>query len=511
MSLRDLSIRAKVLVTALGALLVVLGVATSLSLRYWEREQFSLTSQHALMAVAAAKDPVEAALAHGQVGIIRTELERLITRPPAVGYRIVSSDGVVLLSSRRGEETKRRPGAALPSPWDIPPEGQVVGAHGDSTLSAVISVTGVGGPGAKATLELILGVQSIDDAIRRGRTFGFILTVVLALGYAIVLGAMMEREVVGPMRQLRTGIARARAGEEGVRIGLRQRDELGRLGASVDALLAKDDETARLAATQQRALTEQAGFAEVGALAAQVAHEIKRPLAGIQSAMELIAQEYAMDDAERSLLTRVEGELKHVDETLRDLLSLARPVGLNSRPLDLHAVIDGALARLAGLPGADRVSVARAYDRQVPVVTGDATRLEQAVLNLCVNAIEAMPDGGQLTVTTRCEDGTVGVDVRDTGVGIPPENLDKILKPFFSTKALGTGLGLPLVARVVAAHGGTLSIESEVGERHGTTFHIHLPVAGGTTAGNGAGPGKAAASSGGPGTEGRGPWPASGS
>jgi signal transduction histidine kinase len=492
MSLRDLSIRAKVLVTALGALLVVLGVATSLSLRYWEREQFSLTSQHALMAVAAAKEPVEAALAHGQVGIIRDELETLISRPPAEGYRIVSSDGRVLLSSRRGEELRPRPGGPLPSPWDIPPEGEVLGGHGDSTLSALIPVTGVGGPGARATLELILGVRSIDDAIRRGRTLGFILTIVLALGYAIVLGAMMEREVVGPMRQLRSGIARARAGEEGVRIGLRQRDEFGRLGASVDALLARDEEAARLAATQRRTLTEQAGFAEVGALAAQVAHEIKRPLAGIQSAMELITQEYAMSDAERTLIARVEDELQHVNETVQDLLSLARPVGLNTQPLDLHAVINGALARLAGLPGADRVTVERDYDPKLPVVTGDAARLEQAVLNLCVNAVEAMPDGGRLTLATRGIDGQVVVDVSDTGVGIPPENLERILKPFVSTKPLGTGLGLPLVARVVAAHGGRLTIESEVGR--GTQFHIHLPVVAPTAP---------------PGPEGT--WPASGS
>jgi signal transduction histidine kinase len=492
MSLRDLSIRAKVLVTALGALLVVLGVATSLSLRYWEKEQFSLTSDHALMAVAAAKEPVEAALAHGQVGAIRAELENLIMRPPAEGYRVVASDGQVLLSSRRSEERLRRPGPALPSPWDIPPEGQVVGGRGDSTLSAVIAVTGVGGPGARATLELILGVRGIDDAIRRGRTFGFILTIVLALGYAIVLGAMMEREVVAPMRQLRSGIARARAGEEGVRIGLTQRDELGRLGASVDALLERDDEAARLAATQQRALTEQAGFAEVGALAAQVAHEIKRPLAGIQSAMELIGQEYAMSDAERTLLSRVQDELQHVDETLRDLLSLARPVGLHSQPLDLHAVINAALARLAGLPGAERVTVERRFDPGLPVVEGDAARLEQAVLNLCVNAVEAMPQGGRLWLATRGADGAVVLDVGDTGVGIPPENLDRILKPFFSTKPLGTGLGLPLVARVVAAHGGRLTIDSEPGR--GTTFHIHLPVAAPTAPS---------------GTEGT--WPASGS
>ncbi|HVO34948.1 MAG TPA: ATP-binding protein [Gemmatimonadales bacterium] len=481
MRLRDLSIQAKVLVTALGALLVVLGVATTASLRYWEKEQFALTSDHALMAVAAAKEPVEAALAHGQVGIIRDELQAMIAHPPAVGYRIVSAEGLVLLSSVRSEEGRPRPGAALPSPWDIPAEGQVVGGRGDSTMSAVIAVSGVGGPGARATLELELGVRGINEAIRRGRTYGLILTLVLVIGFAAALVAMMEREVLGPMRQLRRGLARASAGEDGVRIGLERKDEFGRLGATVDALLERDEAKARLAATQQRTLTEQAGFAEVGALAAQVAHEIKRPLAGIKSAMELITQEYAMSDAEKTLLSRVEDELQHVDETLRDLLSLARPVGLNSQPLDLHGVINAALVRLSGLPGADRVSVQRDFAPRLPAMMGDAARLEQAVLNLCVNAVEAMPEGGRLTITTRAADGVVDLDVADTGVGIPPENLDRILKPFFSTKSFGTGLGLPLVARVVAAHGGRLWVESETGAGggpHGTTFHVHLPAAG---------------------------------
>lgn len=474
MTLSDLSIRAKVLWTALGALLVVLGVASSLSLRYWEKEQLTLTGDHALMAVAAAQGPVEAALAHGQVGLVREELRRLVARPPAQGYRLVGSDGMVLLSSDPAEERQLRRGQPLPTPWDIPPEGEVIGGRRDATLSAVVAVTGVGGAGGRATLELVLSVKGINDAIRRGRLYGFVLTALLCLAYAVVLGAMMEREVVIPMRRMRKGIARASAGEEGVRIGLTRNDELGRLGASVDRLLEKDEQAVRLAATQQRALTEQAGFAEVGALASQVAHEIKRPLAGIKSAMELITQEYAMSDAERRLLVRVEDELQHVDETIRDLLSLARPVGLNAQTLDLHAVINGALARLSGLPGADRVTVERVYDPAVPPLMGDATRLEQAILNLSVNAVEAMGEGGRLTITTRLARGEVLVDVRDTGSGIAPENLERVFKPFVSTKPLGTGLGLPLVARVVAAHEGRITVESEVGK--GTTFHVRLPV-----------------------------------
>lgn len=433
MRLRDLSIRVKVAITILGALLVVLGVATTVSLRYWEQEQFSLTNDHALMMASAARTSVEGALAHGGAGWVRGQLDTAGMRPPFEGFRVVGVDGRILLSSRDSEEGRLRTGPALPDAWDIPPGGQVVGGRGQALYSVVVPLTGVGAPGGRAVLEFPIEARRIEDAIRRGRTFGLMLTAVLGIGYAVVLGAMMEREVVRPYRTLE-----------------------------------------RQVESQRRELTERAGFAEVGELASQVAHEIKRPLAGIQGALELIAQEYAMSDAQKVLMGRVSGELAHVDETLRDMLSLARPVGLEPKPMSLHRTIDAALARLAGRPEMERVTVVRDYDPAADAMAGDAGRLEQAVLNLCLNAAEAMPEGGRITVATRRRADSVEVDVADTGVGIPPENLDRILKPFFSTKALGTGLGLPLVLRVVSAHGGRVWVESEVGK--GTAFHLEFPA-----------------------------------
>lgn len=433
MVLNELSIRAKVAITVLGALLVVLGLATTFSLRYWEQEQFALTNDHAQMMAGAARSSVEGALAHGQAGYVREQLDAMGGRTPFGGFRLVARDGKVLMSSIASEEGKARTGPALPDAWDIPPDGMVVGGRGEPIYSAVIALSGVGGPGARAVLELPIESRRIEDAIRRGRTYGLLLTAVLGIGYAIVLGAMMEREVLRPIERLEKQVE-----------------------------------------SQRRELTERAGFAEVGELASQVAHEIKRPLAGIKSAVELIGQEYAMSDAERNLLLRVESELSHVDETLRDMLSLARPVGLAPKPLSLHRTIDAACARLAGRPGMEAVTVQRDYDPAADAILGDAARLEQAVLNLCLNAVEAMAEGGRLTLTTRRGPEAVEVEVRDTGAGIPRENLDKILKPFFSTKALGTGLGLPLVARVVAAHGGRVWVESEVGK--GTAFHLELPT-----------------------------------
>ena len=431
--IRELSIRTKVVVTILGALAVSLAVAVYFSLRYWEREQFALTTSHALMVAAAARASVEGPLAHGQISVVREQLQQYAGRPPVSGWRVVSRDGVVLMSSRGAEEGQHQAGAALPDPWDIPSEGAVVGRRGSPELGVVVPLSGVGAPGGRALLELLVSGGPLEQAVRRGYGFGLTLAVLLGLGYAVAMGAMMEREVIGPFRRLEV-----------------------------------------LAATQQAQLTERAGFAEVGALTSEVAHEIKRPLAGIRGAIELIEHEYAMSDAQRQLLAQVEGELGHVDETLRDLLSQAKPVDLANEPVRLNDVVDGALARLSGLPGHDRLTIERHYDPAVPPIAGDRLRLEQAVLNLCVNAVEAMPDGGRLSVTTRAQGDTVALDVADTGEGIPRENLERIMKPFFSTKPHGTGLGLPLVARVVQTHGGKVSVQSEPGR--GTTFRVELPL-----------------------------------
>lgn len=436
MRVRDLSIRVKVAVTILGALAVGLGIASTFSLRYWEREQNALTREHALMVAGSARASVEAALAHGQLREVRSTLDATTGRPPITGYRIVSRDNVVLMSSRREEEGKDRVGPPLPDAWDIPSQGMPLGAPGTSELDVVMTVSGATGLGSRARLEFLVGGGAMERSFERARTFGLTLTLVMGVAYAVLLGAMMEREIIGPFRRLE-----------------------------------------RLAADQQVLLDQRAGFAEVGALASEVAHEIKRPLAGIRGALELIGQEYSMSDSERRLLGQVEDQLTHVDETLRDMLSLAKPVGLEKKPVNVAQVADGALVRMSGLPGSERVTILRDYDPHAPRVLADAGRLEQAILNLCVNGLEAMPEGGRLGVSVRAvEGGGVEVSVTDSGSGIPKDVQDQILKPFFSTKATGTGLGLPLVARVAAAHGGKLAFQTEPGR--GTTFRLELPIGG---------------------------------
>jgi signal transduction histidine kinase len=229
------------------------------------------------------------------------------------------------------------------------------------------------------------------------------------------------------------------------------------------------------AADQDRRLAAQEGLAQVGELAAEMAHEFKRPLASIQTAVSLLQQEYELDEGGREMLGAVHQQLDRLHETMQDLFSLAKPLVMEGEAVDLTDVLDEALAGLAGIAGIQQVEVDRAYGHERILVRGDARRLAQAFLNVLGNAVEAMPDGGHLTVSaTLRPDASVEVSITDTGHGLDPEAVERALRPFYSTKPLGTGLGLPLVARIVSAHRGGLAIESR--PKHGTTVRITLRV-----------------------------------
>jgi signal transduction histidine kinase len=169
----------------------------------------------------------------------------------------------------------------------------------------------------------------------------------------------------------------------------------------------------------------------------------------------------------------VNQQLDHLAETMRDLFTLARPVALDMADVPLQELLDETLVQLSGHPALEGVTLVREYGAGPVWVRADRRRLEQALLNLLLNGIEAMPQGGRLALRTAgAQPGWVDVEIVDSGVGIPAAELERITLPFYSTKPTGTGLGLPLVTRVIAAHGGALLFESEPGR--GTTVRVRL-------------------------------------
>jgi PAS domain S-box-containing protein len=221
----------------------------------------------------------------------------------------------------------------------------------------------------------------------------------------------------------------------------------------------------------QQELVASQSLAAVGELAATVAHEIKNPLAGISGAIQILAEGTSPADPRRSIMKEILDQIERLDRTVRDLLHFARPAVPSKEDVDLGDSVQRAWTLLAAQPAAAgiRFTVEGAAGVRVGA---DPQLLHQVWVNLFQNAVEAMPRGGDLSVRVRDRAPAV-VEVTDTGGGIDPEQVEKIFKPFFTTKTRGTGLGLPITRKIVQAHGGRVWVER--GNAGTTTFFVEMP------------------------------------
>lgn len=237
---------------------------------------------------------------------------------------------------------------------------------------------------------------------------------------------------------------------------------------------------AELRETQER-LVERERLAALGEVAAVVAHEVRNPLAVIFNAVGSLRRHAGPAPEAARLLDMVREEADRLNQIVSDLLDFARPVALQRCPTALGPIAEGAveaaLARAQAAQHAGAVAVTVDAPPELPLAFVDARHVRQALLNLCLNALEAMPDGGALTVTLRDvpERGRVAVEVRDTGPGVPEAARARLFQPFFTTRSMGTGLGLAVVKRVVEAHDGEVIVRDAPGG--GASFTIELPAA----------------------------------
>ncbi len=284
-----------------------------------------------------------------------------------------------------------------------------------------------------------------------------------ALSFSLLAPLVEQSQAGGPARASHTLVALER---------------LLSLDASLalEAYLGIKDGSAELSRTRARARAAEE-IAAIAALVAGLAHEIGTPLGVIQGHARRLEAAVPGDD-ELWRLRTIQQQVGRISKIIQTLLNLARPRPTRRLPVALEPVIAASLSFLGG-ELAQRGIEARIRCDPVPLILGDAERLQQLFLSLFWNALEAMPEGGQLRVSlTRTPDGEVEARVADTGVGIPAPDLERIFEPFFTSKPAGEGSGLGLVAAqaIVGDHGGSVEVASRLGA--GTEFQIRFPAAG---------------------------------
>ena len=236
-------------------------------------------------------------------------------------------------------------------------------------------------------------------------------------------------------------------------------------------------------------------MASLGQLAASVAHEVNNPLAGIMIYVKLMLKKYndgkLQAEGTDEQLLKMQKELERTTRIIRNLLDFARQSEPSMAPVQINKAVEAALLLVGNQISLENVNLVKTLNPQLPPVRADFDKIQQVLINIILNATQAMPDGGNLAISTSVADGirinndirkTVKISISDTGVGIPPENLEKLFNPFFTTKekGKGVGLGLSVVHGIIQKHNGKIEVESKPNE--GTTFRIYLEVMDGTEA-----------------------------
>lgn len=297
------------------------------------------------------------------------------------------------------------------------------------------------------------------------------MALILMLGNSIMTALYVET-LIRPILNLNQMMKRAGEGNLTVRAPTRRGDEVAEL-AEVFNLMMNELEASREREELQRVqLAHTEKMAAVGTLAAGVAHEVNNPLAGVLASIENMVDNPDDQEMRDRYLRLIADGLKRIERTVANLLNFARPREILLEPTSINHNLSHVVELVGYQLRAHGVEVKMDLDSNPAVVEADHFQMEQLFLNLVLNALDAMRDGGTLYLRTRVRGGKVIAEVRDTGHGIPAEIRDRVFDPFFTTREVGegTGLGLAVSGSIVAAHGGKMELESTVGR--GTTFRI---------------------------------------
>jgi len=487
-----LSFRAKLaLMVNLLIVLLIMGSALLVERRQrisiiQEVEKRALVMAHALESATTAD-----LVTYNYVSIEQTVLK--FSKEPDLAYVLVlDKEGNAAAQFLRdyplGRVLNQRAETRKPGSWSIE-QISVPGTERETVYDVNLTVKIEGSAEPWGTVRLGVSLTGMHKEIARTRwqIAGFgVLGLLLGSAGAILLARRMTR----PIQALTQGVSAVGRGEYSQRIEVSSRDELGQLSVAFNEMTAQLGRVRELEERLHRADR----LAALGTMAAGIAHDIRNPLTSILIFSQLMSLHH--DDPEvRAKFDRVvPRELERVQAVIEDMMELARSTTLHLEPTSLNEVMAQVVELYEEQATAREIKVSREFAPDLPYCMADRKRLHRCFSNLVANAIQAMPNGGELGVRTTLVSiatlsdarweapqsgvptgSAIRVTISDTGVGIPPDRLSRIFDPFYTTKEKGLGLGMAIAHRIIEDHKGSIDVESQVGL--GTTFTVHLAVA----------------------------------
>ncbi|MDE3153138.1 MAG: HAMP domain-containing protein [Gemmatimonadota bacterium] len=315
------------------------------------------------------------------------------------------------------------------------------------------------------------------EAFGELRSLG-LLSVILESIFVAVLVAVagfVAWTLVAPLGKLVHATRRVAQGDLTARVVIPQQNELGELGHAFNemaAALAKT--TADVDELHRREIERASQLATVGELASGVAHEIRNPVVGVSNGLDLVRRRVGHDPVLEPIIEEMTHQLTRIQQTLQELLVFARPATPTLAPISGNNLVERAIRLVQPAAARAGVRVEVNLDPLVPRFMADEEMLHQALVNVLMNALQATPAGGLVTVTTRRAGDAVEIEIADTGTGISPEHVEFVFRPFYTTRHTGTGLGLPITRQIIQRHGGSVTLTSRV--HVGTTITLRLPL-----------------------------------
>ena len=331
--------------------------------------------------------------------------------------------------------------------------------------------------------DVFVGVD--EESLRRplaSVVYAIAAMVLVFLAAGFVGAVFVAQSVTRPVNSLVRFTSDFRLDSPLPSLAVETRDELAQLAEQLGSQAKRLQEFHAEARTRERQLARVEHLATVGRLAAGVAHEIRNPLAGIRSGLERLLRLSGDGEDSRRYATVLREAISRIERTVQGTLDFARASEVTVETVDLAEVLERALVLAAPQLEQNRVGLVRDVPACLPQVAADRARLQQVLLNLILNACDAMPGGGELRIVAQPAGKEVWMEMSDTGPGVPAEAAGRLFEPFFTTKPMGkgTGLGLAVSRAAVREMGGDLELVAGVGSTSGATFRLRLTAQGGT-------------------------------